>query len=107
MKIFIDFLSLFSYTYHRHRLLYKNEKEIPNIILACTHYPIIKGEIQKRLTYNANIIDPAVYLAKNMATKYDGKRVNIFMSKESEETTKLIEKIMDVDYKLSFIGDLK
>lgn len=84
-----------------------NEKEIPNIILACTHYPIIKGEIQKRLTYNANIIDPAVYLAKNMATKYDGKRVNIFMSKESEETTKLIEKIMDVDYKLSFIGDLK
>lgn len=84
-----------------------NENEIPNIILACTHYPIIKGEIQKRLTYDANIIDPAVYLAKNILTKYDGKRVNIFMSKESEETTKLIEKIMDVDYKLSYIGDLK
>lgn len=84
-----------------------NEKKIENIILACTHYPIIKGEIQKRLTYDANIIDPAVYLAKNMSTKYDEKRVNIFMSKESEETSRLIEKIMDTRYKLNYIGDLK
>lgn len=84
-----------------------NEKEIPNIILACTHYPIIKGEIRKRLTYNANIIDPALFLANNLRTEDNEKRVNIFMSKESRETTDLIEKIMDVRYELTYIGDLK
>ena len=84
-----------------------NEKNIPNIILACTHYPIIKEEILKRLNYDANIIDPAVFLANNLETEDNDMEVNIFMSKESEETTKLIDKIMDVDYKLSYIGDLK
>lgn len=84
-----------------------NEKKIPNIILACTHYPIIKDEIRKRLIYNANIIDPAVFLANSLKTEDNDREVNIFMSKESEDTTKLIDKIMDVDYKLSYIGDLK
>lgn len=84
-----------------------NEKNIPNIILACTHYPIIKDEIAKRLAYDANIIDPAVFLANNLETEDEDIEVNIFMSKESEETSKLIDKIMDVDYKLRYIGDLK
>lgn len=84
-----------------------NEKEISNIILACTHYPIIKREIKKRLNYPANIIDPAVFLADKIKTFDTEKRVNIYMSKESKKTTDLIEKIMDVDYKLSYIGDLK
>lgn len=84
-----------------------NEKEIPNIILACTHYPIIKDEIKKRFNYDANIIDPAVYLADNLKTTDSQKRVNIFMSKESSETTDLIDKIMETDYKLTYIGELK
>ena len=33
-------------------------------------------------------------------------RVNIFMTKESDDTKDLIEKIMEVDYKLDFIGEL-
>ncbi len=83
-----------------------NEKKISNIILACTHYPIIKDEIKKRLNYDANIIDPAVFLADNLKTTDSQRSVNIFMSKESSETTDLIEKIMDTDYKLTYIGDL-
>lgn len=83
-----------------------NEKEIPNIILACTHYPIIKDRIRERLNYEANIIDPALYLAKKIVTKDDHNGVNIFMTKRSEETRDLIDKIMEVDYKLSFIGGL-
>lgn len=83
-----------------------NEKQIANIILACTHYPIIKDKIRERLSYKANIIDPAVYLAKKIRT-YDMENVvNIFMTKESQETSDLINKIMEVDYKLSFIGGL-
>ncbi|MEQ0488671.1 glutamate racemase [Anaerococcus murdochii] len=83
-----------------------NEKKIPNIILACTHYPIIKDRIKERLNYEANIIDPALYLAEKIVTEDDQNRVNIFMTKKSDETRDLIDKIMDVDYKLSFIGGL-
>ncbi len=83
-----------------------NEKKIPNIILACTHYPIIKDRIKERLNYEANIIDPALYLAEKIVTEDHPNRVNIFMTKKSDETRDLIDKIMDVDYKLSFIGGL-
>lgn len=83
-----------------------NEKKLANIILACTHYPIIKGEISKRLDYKANIIDPAVFLADNIKTDDGANGVNIFMTKESQETSALIKKIMEVDYKLTFIGGL-
>ena len=83
-----------------------NEKKIPNIILACTHYPIIKDRIKERLNYEANIIDPALYLAEKIVTEDDQNRVNIFMTKKSDETRDLIDIIMDVDYKLSFIGGL-
>lgn len=83
-----------------------NERKIENIILACTHYPIIKGKIKERLRYDANIIDPALYLSDNLSTKDRENRVNIFMTKDSEETRDLIEKIMEVDYKLNFIENL-
>ncbi|MBZ2387031.1 glutamate racemase [Anaerococcus murdochii] len=83
-----------------------NEKKILNIILACTHYPIIKDRIKERLNYEANIIDPALYLAEKIVTEDAQNRVNIFMTKKSDETRDLIDKIMDVDYKLSFIGGL-
>ena len=83
-----------------------NEKKLENIVLACTHYPIIKDEIKKRLTYQANIIDPALYLAEKLVTKDRENGVNIFMTKESQETKDLIDKIMEVDYRLTFIGGL-
>lgn len=82
------------------------ENKVENILLACTHYPIIKEEIRKRLGYKANIIDPAVLLADKLLTKDSENRVNIFMTKESDDTKDLIEKIMEVDYKLDFIGEL-
>ena len=83
-----------------------NEKKIPNIILACTHYPIIKDRIKEWLNYEANIIDPALYLAKKIVTEDSQNGVNIFMTKKSEETHDLIDKIMEIDYKLNFIGGL-
>lgn len=83
-----------------------NENEIKNIILACTHYPIIKEKIKERLRYKANIIDPALYLSEKIVTKDTENMVNIFMTKKSGETCDLIDKIMEVDYKLSFIGAL-
>ena len=83
-----------------------NEKKISNIILACTHYPIIRKYIENTLTYEANIIDPAVYSAKYLSSEGEKSDVNIFMSKKTLATENLLGTIMDSPYKLEYI-DLK
>ena len=78
-----------------------NEKQIPNIILACTHFPIISQAIDKNLNYEANIINPARKIADKINFKEDEETsVDIFMTEVNEENNKLIENILDWDYKL-------
>lgn len=78
-----------------------NQKQIPNIILGCTHYPIIRNSIEKNLNYNANIINPASNIGKKINFEdSDDISVNIFMTKVNEENKKLIDKILDCNYYL-------
>lgn len=78
-----------------------NEMKIPNIILACTHFPIISQAINKNLNYEANIINPAEKIADKIHFKENEKTsVDIFMTEINEENNKLIENILDWDYKL-------
>lgn len=76
-----------------------NKEKIENIILACTHYPIITEAIRKNLTYEANIIDPADYLKLDLPGNEDSS-VNIFMSKIDPSTEKIIKNLIDCDYNL-------
>ena len=76
-----------------------NKEKIENIILACTHYPIITDAIKKNLTYKANIIDPADYLKLDLPENEDSS-VNIFMSKVDPSTEKIIKNLIDCDYNL-------
>lgn len=76
-----------------------NKEKIENIILACTHYPIITDAIRKNLTYKANIIDPADYLKLDLPENEDSS-VNIFMSKVDPSTEKIIKNLIDCDYNL-------
>lgn len=76
-----------------------NKEKIENIILACTHYPIITDAIRKNLTYQANIIDPADYLKLDLPENEDSS-VNIFMSKVEPSTEKIIKNLIDCDYNL-------
>lgn len=83
-----------------------NEKKLPNIILACTHYPIIRDFIEDRLTYKANIIDPAIFAAQALKDVRGEGEVNIFMSKKTLATENLIGKIMDTSYKLTYTNEI-
>lgn len=83
-----------------------NDKKIENILLGCTHYPLIKESIKKNLTYPANIIDPAVHLAEKIKTDDRQNRVHIYMTKESGKTENLVENTMECDYQLDYIGEL-
>ena len=76
-----------------------NKEKIENIILACTHYPIITDAIRKNLTYKANIIDPSEYLKLDLPENEDSS-VNIFMSKVYPSTEKIIKSLIDCDYNL-------
>ena len=76
-----------------------NKEKIENIILACTHYPIITDAIKKNLTYQANIIDPADYLKLDLPEN-DASSVNIYMSKVDPSTEKIIKNLIDCDYNL-------
>lgn len=76
-----------------------NKEKIENIVLACTHYPIITDAIRKNLTYQANIIDPADYLKLDLP-KNDESSVNIYMSKIDPNTEKIIKNLIDCDYNL-------
>ena len=78
-----------------------NKNHIPNIILGCTHYPIIKNEIERNLAYKANIINPAVNISSKLNFKEDDETsVNIFMSEVNEKNKQIIDKILACDYKL-------
>lgn len=77
-----------------------NEKKIDNILLACTHYPIIEKPIRETLTYPANLINPALKIAKEIDTIDSPLKVNIFMTDIGLKTKMIIDEIMDVPYNL-------
>lgn len=78
-----------------------NENEISNILLGCTHYPIIENSIENRLTYEANIIDPADFLCENMTFKEDDKAsFEIYMTNPNPINQKMASMIMGEDIKI-------
>lgn len=78
-----------------------NQNEIDNIILACTHYPIIEKAIRNNLNYQANIINPASKIAEIIDFKDDSDlNINIFMTDLNKASEKLIDEIIKLPYKL-------
>ena len=82
-------------------LAFANEKKIENIILGCTHYPIIENEIKKNLTYDANIIDPAKVLARDIVFDEDENlNIEIYMTDVNEISQKMTNIIMEREIKI-------
>ena len=82
-------------------LAFANQKKIKNIILGCTHYPIIEKEIKKNLTYEANIIDPAKVLARDIVFDEDENlNIEIYMTNVNEISQKMTNIIMGKDFKV-------
>lgn len=78
-----------------------NEKKIENIVLGCTHYPIVEDEIFKNLNYKANIIDPANVLAQNIKFDENEKKyIEIYMTDVNEISQEMTNKIMGEKIKI-------
>lgn len=83
-----------------------NEKQIPNILLGCTHFPLVKDFIMENLDYKANIIDPSDYLKENIPSTSDIERHKILLTDIMENTQKMVDRIFGKPTKINKI-DLK
>lgn len=83
-----------------------NERKIENIILGCTHYPIIRKEIEKNLTYRANIIDPAKVLARDIVFDEDENlNIEIYMTDVNEISQNMTNIIMGREIEIKKVSN--
>lgn len=60
----------------------QNIDGIDSIVLGCTHYPIIKDKIMKKVN-NVEILDMGEILAKNIKIEDTTKKVDLYFSKKT------------------------
>ena len=76
-------------------LSYIKEKHINNIVLGCTHYPLIKKDIQEYLDYKVNFYDMGKILLKNI--KESNLKIEMYFSYLDENLIKNINSIIKED----------
>lgn len=76
-------------------LSYIKEKHINNIVLGCTHYPLIKKDIQEYLDYKVNFYDMGKILLKNI--KESNLKIEMYFSYLDENIIKNINNIIKED----------
>lgn len=74
----------------------KDIKEIKNILLGCTHFPLLYDEIKKKYP-NAKLIDPAKKAVEALSVKKDKGSVVFYASKDIDNFKKKALKILGVD----------
>lgn len=78
-----------------------NSKKIENIVLGCTHFPIIEKQIRNNLCYDANIIDPSVFLSENICFEENTRtNIEIYMTNVNPVTQKMANIIFDKEVKI-------
>jgi glutamate racemase len=45
------------------------DKNIDTLLLGCTHYPLLKNQIQKEIGYNVKVVDSATTCAEQLKEK--------------------------------------
>ena len=73
---------------------YLKEKDIDSIVLGCTHYPIIKEQIRKKVGENVEIIDMGELLAKSVDIVDSVNNIDLYFSKKTPITEKSVNKMI-------------
>jgi len=71
----------------------KSFKNIDALVLACTHYPILKRLIKKRVGKNIKIVDPAEILANELKFKVKDKGESRFYFSDTPYNLKKISQL--------------
>ena len=67
-------------------LYLKDIDKVDSIVFGCTHYPLIKDYIRKKVGEGIDLIDIGEVLAKNIQLKDSFKMVDLYFSKETKKT---------------------
>ena len=70
-----------------------------NVVLGCTHYPILTNEINK-IRPDLKLINMGKILSDKLNLKSDKLKVRLYFSKVDHNLINNIEKIINVDYQL-------
>jgi len=89
----------------RERLAGFNNSNIDTLILGCTHFPVIEGDIRNYLREDIKIIDPAIELGKNLKTLFPkpkqdkdvGPRVKYYVSSNKEKFKEIGQNILGIE----------
>lgn len=77
---------------------YLKDKNIDNLVLGCTHYPLVKEQI-KKIKPNINFIDMGEILAENLKIEPSKYQLELYFS-SLNETIKSLVANMFKDYKI-------
>lgn len=69
-------------------------EDFDSLVLGCTHYPIIKDQIIKKINRNVKIIDMGEILAERIKVEDSFKRVDLYFSKKTEYLDESVKKIL-------------
>lgn len=70
--------------------------KIDAIILGCTHYPLIKKQIEKNINKNIDIIELGEILARKIELNESFQNIELYFSKETEKLHKNVEDILSI-----------
>lgn len=73
---------------------YFNDLDFDSIILGCTHYPIIKSNIEKIISKNVDIIDMGEIFAQNINLTDSKQNVTFYFTKQTKNLNEKIRKIV-------------
>lgn len=73
----------------------KDKDGIDSLVLGCTHYPLIRDEIENKLDKNIDIIDLGEILAKKIKTNDSFYSLDLYFSKDSESLRENVNRILN------------
>lgn len=79
--------------------LSKYRDNIDAIVLGCTHYPIIKSEVEKYFGNRIHVIDMSEYLLP-LFSDGDNSSIELYFSKVDQNVIDNVEKILGNSYKI-------
>lgn len=71
-----------------------NRMNIDSLILGCTHYPLAKENIMRKLNKDVDIIDMGEILARRIEIKDSKKKIDLFFSKKVTKNDIIISEIL-------------
>lgn len=77
-----------------------NESQIDTLVLGCTHFPVIQGEIEKKLRPGISLVDPAVEVAKVLRGMFQKDQGNEILASKKYYVSSDLDKFKEIGFNI-------